>query len=105
MTSNQFGQGGSDESGQLQSAARRLRANGQSAGCLQVFLNTNRFKSGPQYSPCISTCLCRATNHTQPMLAAALGLLEQIYQKGFAFKKPGVLLTDLQPESTRQLTF
>jgi len=89
----------------VQSAARRLRANGQIAGCLHVFLNTNRFKSGPQYSPCISTCLSRATNHTQPMLAAALGLLEQIHQKGYAFQKAGVLLTDLQPESARQLTF
>ncbi len=89
----------------VQSAARRLRANGQIAGCLHVFLHTNRFKSEPQYSPCISTCLHRATNHTQPMLTAALGLLEQIYKEGYAFKKTGVLLTDLQPESARQLTF
>ena len=89
----------------IQSAARRLRANGQIAGCLHVFLHTNRFKSEPQYLPCISTCLSRATNHTQPMLTAALGLLEQIYKTGYAFKKTGVLLTDLQPESARQLTF
>jgi DNA polymerase V len=89
----------------VQSAARRLRENGQIAGCLHVFLNTNRFKPGPQYSPCLSTCLFRATNHTQPLLAAALGLLGQIYKKGYAFKKTGVLLTALQPESARQLTF
>ena len=92
-------------SSHVQSAARRLRANGQIAGCLHVFLQTNRFKPGPQYSPCISTCLCRATNHTQPMLSAALGLLQRIYTKGYPFQKTGVLLTDLQPESARQLTF
>ena len=62
----------------VQSAARRLRANGQIAGCLYVLLHTNRLKSEPQYSPSISTCLSRAINHTQPMLAAALWLLEQI---------------------------
>jgi DNA polymerase V len=65
----------------IQSAARRLRANSQVAGCQHIFLHTNRFKSEPQYSPCISTCLSRATNHTKPMLTAALGLLEQIYKK------------------------
>ncbi|MCF8107181.1 MAG: Y-family DNA polymerase [Desulfohalobiaceae bacterium] len=92
-------------SSHVHSAARRLRANGQIAGNLQVFLQTNRFKPEPQYSPCLSTCLPRATNHTQPLLTAALKLLQRIYKKGFAFQKTGVLLTDLQPEFVRQLTF
>ncbi len=44
-------------------------------------------------------------SHSRPLLAAALGFLEQIYEEGYAFKKTGVLLTNLQPESARQLTF
>jgi DNA polymerase V len=93
-------------SSHVHSAARRLRATAQTAGCLHVFLHTNRFKPAePQYSPCISTCLSRPTNHTQPLLAAALRLLDQAYRQGYAFQKGGVLLTDLQPASTRQLTF
>lgn len=89
----------------VHSAARRLRSNRQIATTLHVFLHTDRFRDLPQYSPCLSTCLPTPTNHTQPLLAAALGLLERIYKDGYAFKKAGVLLTDLQPAGSRQLTF
>lgn len=89
----------------VHSAARRLRANTQVAGCLHVFLHTNRFKPTAQYSACTSTCLPWFTNHTQTLLTAALGLLEQIYRKGYSYQKTGVLLTHLQPEAARQITF
>ncbi|MBS3780899.1 MAG: DUF4113 domain-containing protein [Desulfovermiculus sp.] len=92
-------------SSHVHSAARRLRASSQTATCLHVFVHTNRFKPEPQYSTYTSICLSRATNHTQPLLTAALQLLEQVYQKGYAFQKAGVMLTNLQPEGTRQLTF
>lgn len=88
----------------VHSAARRLRSNRQVAGTLHVFLHTDRFKDAPQYSPCLSTCLPTPTNHTQPLLSAALDLLEGIYKDGYAFKKAGILLTDLQPAGARQLT-
>jgi DNA polymerase V len=90
----------------VHSAARRLRAHGQVAGCLHVFLHTNRFKpEEPQYSPCVSTCLDQPANDTRTLLAAALRLLEQAYAKGFAFQKGGVMLTALQPAGLRQLRF
>jgi DNA polymerase V len=90
----------------VHSAARRLRANGQVAGCLHVFLHTNRFKlEEPQYSPCVSTCLDQPANDTRTLLTAALRLLEQMYAKGFAFQKGGVMLTALQPAGLRQLRF
>jgi len=90
----------------VHSAARRLRAHAQVAGCLHVFLHTNRFKpEEPQYSPCVSTCLDQPANDTRTLLAAALGLLEQVYAKGFAFQKGGVMLTALQPAGFRQLKF
>ncbi len=92
-------------SSHVHSAARRLRANGQTAGCLQVFLQTNRFKPEPQYSACKSTYLSRSTSNTRLLLLRALDLLEQIYKRGYAYQKTGVLLTHLQPESARQLTF
>mgnify|MGYP006286219299 CR=1 FL=1 len=88
----------------VHSAARRLRANRQVAGCLHVFLHTNRFKAEPQYSPCTSRRLSQPTSHTQPLLAAALELLQGMYRPGYAFHKAGVLLTDVQPEQGRQLT-
>jgi len=89
----------------VHSAARRLRSSGQVAGCLHVFVHTNRFKPAPQYSPCDSVCLSPATNHTQPLLAAALELLGRLYKTGYAFQKTGVLLTGLESEGARQLTF
>ena len=93
-------------SSHVHSAGRQLRVAGQSAGCLHVFLHTNRFKpEEPQYSPCVSTCLCPSTNHTQTLLAAALRLLDQAYRPGYAFAEGGVLLTNLQPAGARQLTF
>jgi DNA polymerase V len=88
----------------VQSAAQRLRTNRQTAGCLHVFVQTNRFKPTPQYSACRSTFLPRATNGTQPLLTTALELLERIFQDGYAYNKTGVLLTELQPESARQLS-
>jgi DNA polymerase V len=93
-------------SSHVHSAGRQLRAAGQSAGCLHVFLHTNRFKpEEPQYSPCVSTCLSPSASHTQALLAVALRLLDQAYRPGYAFVKGGVLLTDLQPAGARQLTF
>jgi DNA polymerase V len=88
----------------VQSAAERLRANGQLAGCLHVFLQTNRFKPEPQYAACTSRLLPRATSCTQALLKPALELLEEIYRAGYAYNKAGVLLTGLQLEAQRQLS-
>jgi DNA polymerase V len=88
----------------VHSAAQRLRANEQVAGCLHVFLQTNRFKPEPQYSAQRSTALTQATNGTQPLLKTALGLLKRIYKPGYAYTKTGVILSDLQPEASRQLS-
>ncbi len=88
----------------VHSAAHRLRSNGQVAGTLHVFLHTDRFQDKPQYFPCLSFCLPTATNHTQPLLETAINLLKRMYKEGYAFKKAGVLLTDLKPVGARQLT-
>ena len=90
--------------GHVQSAAERLRSSGQLAGCLHVFLQTNRFKPEPQYAACTSRLLPYATSCTQALLQPALGLLEEIYRAGYAYNKAGVLLTGLQPESQRRLS-
>ena len=89
----------------VHSAARRLRKNGQVAACIQAFLQTNRFKPGAQYSGCKSKVLPWTTNSTQPLLKTALGLLREIYKRGYEYKKTGVLLTGLQSEARRQLSF
>ncbi|MCF8029590.1 MAG: Y-family DNA polymerase [Desulfohalobiaceae bacterium] len=88
----------------VQRAGEKLRQSGQVAGCLQVFLETDRHKPVPQHMPCQSWTLTFATNTTPDLLGPALDLLGRIYKKGYAYKKTGVLLTALEPERGRRLS-
>ncbi|MBM4404542.1 MAG: DUF4113 domain-containing protein, partial [Candidatus Cloacimonetes bacterium] len=63
-----------------------------------VFLNTNRFKDGPQYNNSASTTFLPPTAYTPEMVSRGLELLNEIYLKGFEFKKAGVMLTDIIAE-------
>lgn len=89
----------------VQRAGERLRSNGQVTNCIHVFLQTNRFQKGPQYSACKSKVLPSSTNYTPALLKPALELLGEIYRSGYAYKKTGVLLTGLDQDRKRQLTF
>jgi DNA polymerase V len=88
----------------VQRAGEKLRRSGQVAGCVQVFLETNRHKPIPQHSPCQSRVLSFATNHTPDLLKPALELLDRIYGQGYAYNKTGVLLTALEQEKGRRLS-
>ena len=87
----------------VQRAGEKLRHSGQVAGCIQVFLETNRHKPVPQHIPCQSRVLSFATNYTPDLLRPALELLSRIYRTGYAYKKTGVLLTALEQEKGRRL--
>lgn len=89
----------------VQRAGERLRSTGQVTNCIHVFLQTNRFQRGPQYSACKSKVLPSSTNYTLAFLKPALELLGEIYRSGYAYKKTGVLLTGLDQDKKRQLTF
>jgi len=86
-------------------AAEKLRAQKSVAGHLMVFLNTNRFKDGPQYNNSASTTLFPPTAYTPELIKAALKLLQELYLPGFDFKKAGVMLTDIIQEEDVPLTF
>ncbi|MCF8085638.1 MAG: Y-family DNA polymerase [Desulfohalobiaceae bacterium] len=88
----------------VQRAGEKLRRSGQVAGCVQVFLETNRHKPVPQHTPCQSRVLAFATNHTPDLLGPALELLGRIYRQGYAYNKTGVLLTALEQEKGRRLS-
>jgi DNA polymerase V len=89
----------------VQRACERLRRAGQIAGCVQVFLHTDRFRPGPQHFPCASRVLSCPTDHTPAVLGPALELLERIHRSGCEYKKTGVLLTALEQRKGRQRTF
>jgi DNA polymerase V len=86
-------------------AAEKLRRQKSVAGHLMVFLNTNRFKDGPQYNNAASTTLFPHTAYTPELIREAFKLLDTLYAPGFEFKKAGVMLTDIVQEEDVPLTF
>jgi DNA polymerase V len=79
-------------------AAEKLRREHLAAGILTIFLMTNRFKEDdPQYHNELRLPLPVATNDTSELLTYALRGIEQIFRKGYRYKKAGVMLTGLVP--------
>lgn len=84
-------------------AAEKLRVQGSVCGTLQVFVMTNRFREqDPQYSNSIVIPMPNPSNNTLDLVAAALYGLKRIYKPGYGYKKTGVMLMDLSPETQRQ---
>lgn len=78
--------------------AEKLRSQESMAGALTVFIQTNRFnQKEPQYHSSIVVPLSDPSDDTMILTRAAISGLKNIYQKGFRYKKAGVifnLLTD-----------
>ena len=84
-------------------AAEKLRAEGQLAGEIQVFIRTSPFKpDAPQYSGALRLRLPEATDDTLRLVKAASFLLRRLYRPGYPYQKAGILLSELQPATLRQ---
>ena len=84
-------------------ATEKLRAQRSIATSLQVFICTNRFKPEvPQYSNSLMITLPEPTSSTPVLIKYALRCLKEIYRPGFEYKKAGVMLTEIVPETHRQ---
>jgi len=86
----------------VQRAAEKLRSEGLVAGHLEVFITTKRFGDPPHYSNAAGGTLRPGTHHTPTLLRHARRLLQVIYRDGPAYKKAGVTLQTLRPETPRQ---
>ena len=64
-----------------------------------VFLTTNRFAKTGQYSNSKTVQLANSTNSTRELREWTHNLLLQIYKPGYFYKKVGIILQGLQPES------
>lgn len=85
-------------------AAEKLRLQNLYANVLQVFLETNPFRSEqPQYNPSGHIRLSMASNHSPTLITAGLYVLRAIYRPGYRYKKTGVNLPDLVPFAGVQL--
>ncbi len=83
-------------------AAEKLRRAGLAARVLVVFLTTNRFSDAPQYSPTLAVQLPVPTAYTPELIRYAHQSLECVYRPGYQYKKAGVMLLELVPDSPVQ---
>jgi DNA polymerase V len=84
-------------------AAEKLRAQHSVAGAVYVFIQTNRFRaSDPQYNAGLVVPLADVSNDTRTLTRAALYGLRRIFRDGYAYKKCGVMLMELEEGQHRQ---
>ena len=77
------------------SAAESLRRQGSAAGKMHLFLMTNSFGSGPGYANGATARFDVPASSTVEIVGRAMECLEGIFVEGLAYKKAGVILTDL----------
>ncbi|HBS88260.1 MAG: SOS mutagenesis and repair protein UmuC [Bacteroidetes bacterium GWF2_38_335] len=83
--------------------AEKLRKQYSQANILMVFIHTDPFnKNEKQYRKSITISLPFPTNDNQILLKYALMGLEKIFSKGYAYKKAGVIVDSLEPDSSIQ---
>lgn len=83
--------------------AEKLRKQHSTCTLVTVFIYTNRFqKEQPQYYKSIHIALPFASNSSLEIIKQAKRGLDAIYKTGYAYKKAGVLVSGLAPESEKQ---
>ena len=86
--------------------AMKLRKEKSLATSVLVFIKTNPFKNeGYQYNNCQKFTLDVPSNDSLVLTKQALRVLDHIYKKGYAYKKAGVIVSDIVPDDSRQLSF
>ncbi|MBO4560798.1 MAG: Y-family DNA polymerase [Bacteroidaceae bacterium] len=83
--------------------AEKLRSQGSVASIVAVFLNTNPFREDlPQYWNFKEQRLITPTATTTTIVQTAAHLLEQLYLPGYKYKKAGVIVMGIGPNSPVQ---
>lgn len=83
--------------------AEKLRRQHSIANCIQVFIETNRFKATePQYSGSVTLRLDQPTAFTPELVQAAMAGLERIFKLGFNYKRGGIMLLGICSEDQVQ---
>ncbi len=83
-------------------AAVKLRRQNSAARILQVFLTTNRFKDEPQYFNSTQIVMPAPTNDTLEIVKYACFAIERIFKPNYRYKKAGVFLCDIVPDTDIQ---
>ncbi|CAM3986501.1 Y-family DNA polymerase [Vreelandella rituensis] len=86
-------------------AGEKLRKQGSVTSTVMVFVHTNSFRTDlPQYRNRTVVSLERPSDDSRDLINAAVQGLRQLWRKGYAYHKVGVMLLDLSPKANRQLT-
>ena len=84
-------------------ACEKLRTQQSLCGAIHVFIQTNRFREqDPQYSNGLTVPLVEPTDDNRRLANAALQGLNAIYRGGYQYKKAGIMLMNLTPNTQRQ---
>lgn len=84
-------------------AGEKLRGQHSLCGAVHVFVQTNRFREqDQQYSNGITIPLVEPSADNRVLAGAALHGLAMIYREGFKYKKAGIMLMDLKPDTQHQ---
>ncbi len=83
-------------------AAEKIRAADRVAPLLQVFVQAGPSAIELTYSNAAATPLEPPSNHTPTLLRAARRCLDRIWRDGADYRKAGVMLSGLRPETPRQ---
>lgn len=79
-------------------AAKKLRAQGSAALTLSIWLDTNPFKSVPQYNRSVTIPLPSPSDDTLQLTRVGLWAMKRLYREGFEYKKCGCMLGEIQPK-------
>ena len=90
-------------SGHVAQVAYQLRKQKSKANILIIFIRTNNFGTRPKYHNHAVIHFDIPTNSTSLMTKEALKALNTIYEKGYYYKKSGVVVTNLVPNCIRQI--
>jgi len=83
--------------------AEKLRQQGSVAGIVSIFLSTNPFRDDlPQCWSFKEQRLITPTSSTTTIVQTAASLMEQIYRKGYQYKRAGVIVLGVGPKSPIQ---
>ncbi len=83
--------------------AQKLRVQKSCAVSIMVFIHTNNFREDlPQYCRNIVMDMIVPTNSTMEITKSAIEGLKLIYRPGYQFKKAGVIVTEIVPDSAIQ---
>jgi DNA polymerase V len=83
-------------------AAEKARKDKQAVKVVNIFLETNRFKTEPQYGNAVSVELPVATDHTPTLVKYAQAGVEKLYRKNYRYKRVGILFQELVPRDQIQ---